>query len=50
MAILFMDGFDCYDAIADVYANGNYASNTNVPGFSKTAGRFGGGAKSGSID
>ncbi len=41
MAVLLMDGFDCYDSAADLQLNSLWPT---VAGFSTSAGRFGGGA------
>ena len=43
MAILFMDGFDLYDSVADAVASAKWGA-TGSPLFSTTLGRSGGGA------
>jgi hypothetical protein len=46
MALIFADGFDAYDDLADVLTTGFWAQNAATSGvaYSTSAGRYGGGA------
>lgn len=44
MALIYMDGFDCYADYADLAGSGWVSESTGFAGFNATGGRFGGGA------